>query len=168
MEIPFTAENLAKPWFRAIIGIIFIVVGFIGISSDDMYYNVTRENCIEGEGTLYEMRLDTSSGIHNTSIWIIFDDYEQSLFIHSRCTTDELIDTMLNLEKGTKLKFLHSRDNSNIYELWVDGKQLLDFDTAKEKIDKNISILITISYIILPVGALFFISSFIKFKKKET
>ncbi len=168
MEIPLTVENLSKPWFRAIIGVVIIIAGIFFTNATDIYSDVTRESCIEGEGTIYDLRVDSMQGNGKRGMWIIFDDYEQSLNIHASCSSDELVTIMYKLEKEkTRLKFLHGAENGNIYELWADGKQLLDFETSKKKINNNVSMIVYVGYAFIPIGALLFISSFIKFKKKE-
>ena len=167
MEFTFNAENLSKPWFRALIGVIFIVAVFFCLTSDGVYSGITRESCIEGEGTIYDLRVDSLNGSAKRGMWLVFDDYEQSLTIHSSCSSDELVSAMYEIKKdGTRLRFLHS-EGGTIYELWADGKQLLNFETSREKVDENIAIVKYLGYVLLPVGAVFLISSFIKFNKKE-
>ena len=81
--------------------------------------------------------------------------------------TDELTSTLIGLEKGAKMKILHSNKTSDIYELWANGELLLDFDTAKAKIEENITFLKYFGYVLLPLGAVSFISSFIKKGKNK-
>ena len=169
MEIPLTAENLSKPWFRAVIGIILVIAGFFFTDADGVYKDVTRESCVEGEGTLYDLRVDSLKGNTIRGMWLIFDDYEQSLTIHASCSSDELISTMYKLKKDkTKLSFVHATDNGCIYELWANGEKLLDFETSKEKINNNVSLIKYVGYAFIPLGAVLFLTSFIKFKKKGT
>lgn len=169
MEIPLTIENLAKPWFRAVIGVLLIVAGFFFSNSGDVYDDITRENCVAGDGTIYDLRVDSMNGTQKRGMWIIFDDHDRSLVIHASCSSDELVSTMYKLEKEkTRLKFLYGEENGTIYELWADGKQLLDFETSKEKIDNNVVLIDYIGYVFIPLGALLVISSFIKFKKKAS
>ncbi len=159
MEFEFNAKNLAKPWFRALIGVIFVVAGFFCVTSDDVFSSVTRESCIEGEGTIYDMRVDSSRVNTARGIWLVFNDYEQSLTIHSSCSSDELVSAMYEIKnQGTRLKFLHSEDSGTIYELWADGKQLLDFETSREKVGGNVALVRYAGYVLLPAGALFIIS----------
>ncbi len=170
MELNFNAENLSKPWFRALVGIIFLLAGIGCHVTQDAYAEVTRESCIEAEASIYEMRLDSLSNNMDRSIWLIFDDYEQSLTVHASCASDEVIAALRNLEKGEKVKFLHTEKNGYIYELWVNGELLFDFQTARRMIDENVAIGTMIGYILIPVGALFILSvpviEFIKKVKK--
>lgn len=155
MELTFNVENLSKPWFRALIGIIFIVAGYFCVTSNDVS-GITRESCVEAEATLYELRMDSIKGNSKRGAWLIFDDYDASLTVHSSCATDELTDALIALKKGDKLKFLHS--DTTIYELWANGKLLLDFDTASKKISENVSLVIYMGYILIPAGVLFILS----------
>lgn len=156
MEFEFNAENLSKPWFRLVIGIIFVVAGIFCFT--DMYSGITRENCVEAEVTLYEMRVDLTDTKNSRDIWLIFEDYDDSLNIHPSCVTDEFLSDMLTLKKGAKMKILHSTKNSNIYELWVNDEKWLDFDTANQKINENANLLKYAGYGLVPVGAIFIIS----------
>lgn len=166
MEFQFNAENLSKPWFRAIIGIIFIIAGFLCFTSDNVYSGVTRESCTEVEAGIYEVRPGKIENGRHKGFWVILDDYDVSLNIHPSCVTPELTTVMLDIKKGERVKLLYTDKNSNIYELWVKGEKVLDFDTANKKIQENSSLLKYASYVLLPAGALFLISSFIKKKNK--
>ncbi len=158
MEIPINAETMSKPWFRALLGIICIIAGYLLFTMPDQYSGVTRESCTEAEVTLYELRFgERRNGVPN-GMWLIFDDYDLSLNIHSSCITNELDDAMRSLKKGAKMKILHSNKSSDIYELTVNGKMLLDFDTANKKINENASLGKYISYFLMPVGAVLLIS----------
>ena len=159
MGFEFTAENLSKPWFRLIVGIILVLAGIFCLTNIDMYSGITRESCTEVEVTLYEMRVDISDGrTENQDIRLIFDDYDINLDIHSSCMTDKLMSDMLTLEKGSKMTILHSDKNSSIYELRVNGEVWLDFETAREKIDRNITFVKYAGYVMIPVGVVFIIS----------
>lgn len=166
MELTFNAENLSKPWFRALIGVIFILAGFFCLITQNQHSDITRENCIEAEGHLYELRTSSNKYGGARGMWLIFEDYDMSLNIHSSCATDELTSKMLSFKKGTKMKFLHGSEDANIYELWVNDELLLDFDTAKKKIDENIAIGTYIGYVLLPAGVIFAVSAFFKKGKK--
>lgn len=167
MEFAFTAENLAKPWFRAIVGIILVIAGIVCVTSTSTHPDITREDCIEAEVTLYDLRADSNRiGNGNRGMWLIFDDYD-SFSIHSSCGTDELVSAMFKLKKGTKMTILHTENNGNIYGIWVNGECLLDFDTAKEKIDNNVSMVIYAGYILLPAGAILAVSALFGNKKNK-
>ena len=158
MEIPINAETMSKPWFRALIGIICIIAGYFCFTMPDQYSGVTRESCTEAEVVLYELRMgEMRNGLPN-GMWLIFDDYDLSLDIHSSCVTNELADAMRGLKKGTKMTILHSNSSSNIYELTINGEVLLDFDTANRKINENASLGRYIGYFLMPVGAVLIIS----------
>lgn len=169
MEFSLNAETLSKPWFRAVVGIILIVAGFLAVTSQSNYSGITRENCIEAEVTLYEFRVNSADVKFNRGVWFIFDDYDRSLSLHSSCVSDKLMSDVLKLEKGTEMKVLYSEKNGTIYEMSVNGEQWLDFDTANSEIAGNIAILKYGGYVLLPVGAVLAASAFIKKgKNKET
>ncbi|MBQ8614516.1 MAG: hypothetical protein IJ416_09910 [Ruminiclostridium sp.] len=167
MEISLNAETLSKPWCRALIGIILIAAGIICFTFQNRYSGITRENCTAVETSFSELRTDLATEKSTYRIWLLFEDYDNSLDIHPSCVTDELTSTLIGLEKGAKMKILHSNKTSDIYELWANGELLLDFDTAKAKIEENITFLKYFGYVLLPLGAVSFISSFIKKGKNK-
>lgn len=158
MEFSLSAESLSRPWYRALAGVVLIVIGIAFFTLQKPNSDITREDCTEVEASLYDLRVEWSDDGVTNGIWLIFDDYDKTLDIHSSCVTDELLSDLIDLEKGTRMKFLHSNESSNIYELWVDGEKWLDFDTTKATISGNMAIVKYVSYGLIPVGALLIIS----------
>jgi len=68
------------------------------------------------------------------------------------------------------MKLLVHEKTGIIYELKVDGETWLDFDDARNSIEKNNNIITIVGYIMLGLGAVFTISAIIPliFRKKTS
>lgn len=64
------------------------------------------------------------------------------------------------------MKLLVNEKTNEIYELEVSDELWLDFDTAKQKIDKNLTIVKYVGFVFLPIGAICVITAIIGLLKK--
>lgn len=159
MEIPLNLKTLSNPLARLLLGIVLIIIGTLCFVGQNWYSGITRENCKEVETSLDKVLATRINDTSSHKIELFFEDYDQSLVVHSSCSSVELMSDLLDLEKGTKMTVIHSNKNSNIYELRVNGEVWLDFDTTKAKIDENIAFLKYVGYVLIPIGAILIISA---------
>lgn len=162
MGLSFDLKSLADPKKRLVIGILFLVLGAVSILGQDWYSGVTRENCIQVEAVFEDCKYHSiEEGIDVNNIYLVFEDYGSNLDIHSSCADDRLTQKLFDLKSGTKMKLLVNEKTNEIYELEVEGELWLDFGTAKEKIDKNVTIVKYVGFVALPIGAICFITAVI-------
>ena len=166
MEFSLDSNTLSKPWFRLVIGILLIVLGIVCSMADKWYSGVTRENCTQSDVVLQDVRVELDEDTAEPKVWLIFENYPQTFNIHPSCVSSELTSELLALKNGTTMTIVHSDKNASIYELSVNGKVLLDFDTAKQNIDKNITYVKYAGYAFVPVGAIFIITFIVSAVKK--
>ena len=141
MGISIDLSSLLEPKKRLLIGILLIVLGAMAMGRD-ANSGVTREDCIQVEAIFKDCKYYASSnkGMDSNDIYLVFKDYTSNLDIHSSCADDRLTQRLFDLESGTKMRLLVNQKNLTVFELEVEGDIWLDFDTAKEKIEKNLSI----------------------------
>ena len=165
MSFSFGLRDLADPKKRMIMGVLLIALGLFCMIGKNWYQGMERTDCVEVEATFDECkyRSDADGGIDVNSIYLTFDDYGSDLDIHSSCTKGKLTERLMNLKSGTKMKLLVHEKTGIIYELKVDGETWLDFDDARNSIEKNNNIITIVGYIMLGLGAVFTISAIIPF-----
>ncbi|MBE5944323.1 MAG: hypothetical protein E7258_05330 [Lachnospiraceae bacterium] len=172
MSFSFGLRDLAAPKKRMIMGVLLIALGLFCMIGKNWYQGMERTDCVEVEATFDECkyRSDADGGIDVNSIYLTFDDYGSDLDIHSSCTKGKLTERVMNLKSGTKMKLLVHEKTGIIYELKVDGETWLDFDDARNSIEKNNNIITIVGYIMLGLGAVFTISAIIPliFRKKTS
>ena len=162
MEFSLDFKSFAEPKKRLVLGILLLALGAVCILGQDWYSGVTRENCIQVETVFEECKYHSiEEGIDTNNIYLVFEDYGSNLDIHSSCADDRLTQKLFDLKSGTKMKLLVNETTNEIYELEVDGELWLDFDTSKEKIDKNVTIVKYVGFVVLPIGAICIITAVI-------
>lgn len=162
MEISLDLKSFADPKKRLVLGILLLALGAVCILGQDWYSGVTRENCIQVEAVFEDCKYHSiDDGADVNDIYLVFEDYGSNLDIHSSCADDRLTQRLFDLQSGTKMKLLVNETTNEIYELEVDGELWLDFDRAKEKIDKNVTIVKYVGFAFLPIGAVCLITGVI-------
>jgi len=160
MEFSLDLKSIAEPKKRLVLGLLFLVLGAVCVFGQDWYSGVTRESCKYVEAVFEECKFHTlDEGKNNHDIYLVFEDYGSNLDIHSSCADDQLTQRLFDLPSGTKMNLLVNEKTNEIYELEVEGDIWLDFDTAKEKIDKNVMIVKYAGFVALPIGAICFITA---------
>ena len=154
MGLSFDLRSLANPKKRLVMGILFLVLGAVCVLGQDWYSGVTRENSTQVEAVFEDCKYHSQDrGINTNDIYLVFEDYGSNLDIHPSCADDQLTQRLFDLPSGTKMKLLVNETTNEIYELEVAGDIWLDFDTAKQKIDKNVTIVKYVGFVFLPIGA---------------
>ena len=167
MEFSLDFKSFAEPKKRLVIGILFVVLGAVCIFGQGWYSGVTRENCIQVEAIFEDCKYHSiDDGIDNNNIFLVFEDYGSDLDIHPSYADDRLTQRLFDLPSGTKMKLLVNEKTNEIYELEVSDELWLDFDTAKQKIDKNLTIVKYVGFVFLPIGAICVITAIIGLLKK--
>ena len=162
MVLSFDAKSIADPKKRLVMGILFLILGVVSIFGQDWYSGVTRESCTQVEAVFKDCKYYShDGGINTNNIYLTFEDYASNLDIHPSCADDRLTQRLYDLPSGTKMKLLINENTNNIYELEVAGDIWLDFDTAKEKIDKNVTIVKYVGFVLFPLGIICLITAVI-------
>lgn len=172
MSFSFGLRDLADPKKRLIMGVMFIALGVFCVIGKGWYNGIERTDCVMVDVTFDDCkyRSDGDGGIDVHNVYLTFDDYSSDLDIHSSCANDKLIEKLMNLKSGTNMKLLINDKTKTVYEIKVGGEIWLDFEDAKEAIEKNINIIQIVAYVLLVVGVVLIISATIPliFRKKTS
>ncbi len=163
MSFSFGLRDLLDPMKRLIMGVLLIALGIFCMIGRNWYQGMERSDCAVVEATFDDCkyRSDGDGGIDVNSVYLTFDDYSSDLDIHTSCADNELIERLMDLKSGAKMKLLVHEKTGIIYELKVNGETWLDFDDARSSIEKNNNIITIVGYIMLGLGVVFAISAII-------
>ena len=163
MSFSFGLRDLLDPMKRLIMGVLLIALGIFCMIGKNWYQGMERSDCAVVEATFDDCKYhsDSDGGIDVNSVYLTFDDYGSDLDIHTSCAGDELIERLMDLKSGAKMKLLVHEKTKIIYELKVNGETWLDFDDARASIEKNNNIITIVGYIMLGLGVIFAISAII-------
>lgn len=161
MGFSIDLSSILEPKKRLLMGILFIVFGVIAVWGKDGNSGVTREDCIRVEAVFKDCRYYASGGdgIDTNDIYLVFEDYNSNLYLHSSCANDRLTQRLFDLKAGAKMRLLVNERTNTVYELEVEGDTWLDFDTAKEKIENNLNILGHVGKVLFVAGIICFITA---------
>ena len=163
MTLSLDLKSMLNPVHRLVVGVIFIILGILSVTGLEWYTGTTREQCLPVTAEFKSCKFhSTQTDYRSDSIYLTFTDHDDR-DIHSSCLTAELEQKLFDLKAGTKITMLVNENTNTIYELKANGETLLDFDTAKKTIDKNVTIVKYLGYVFLPFGGLCAVSAVIQF-----
>lgn len=128
---------------------------------------IEPEEAIYTEATFDSYRETFSKGRIN-GITVFFDDYDQ-LFIERACINAELRNALKDIAPGAKVVLMIHPNSEAILDMRVNGKMLLEFYDAREKItaEKNDFVLFGIFFYGLALYAVISLVQRIRQKKKN-
>ncbi len=173
MEFSLDKQTIADPVKRFFFGLLMVVLCIVFTHVLDFDSGVSRENCLQVEATLDKCKSRSSQTTQGGfTYYLTFEDHDNDYIIHSSCAKGHLIEDLFDLHSGAAIRLLVNESTATIYELEVNDEIWLEFDDAKQQIEKNLQIGRYIIYVCFAVGAVCIISSGVSFilkkcKKKE-
>ncbi len=110
-----------------IVGILAIIMGTVFILSQNENTPVTRE-----EATVYVGEFESYDSARNYSDLNFSDGTTLSVYPHTE--TQDFIDTMNSLPRGTRLHVLINPNNDYVAEIKTDTVEILNFESSQQRI----------------------------------
>ena len=134
--MPVNVSKLSKRtqgWICIITGLIVGTVFTFGMQ----YWNspITKNEAMYTEAVFSSYEEVYKNGSVNELI-IHFENYDD-LSIHNTCCSQQVIDGIRSLKQGDKLKIYYHPKSGNIMELLCNGKAILQFEDASQRLSRN-------------------------------
>ena len=127
-----------------VIAIVGIILGLFFIISQNANTPIPRSEAVSYSGEFKEYEVQ-----HNYETIYFKDGSSYNVYPHT--TTRAFRDTMMSLEKYTKLYILVNPNNDCVVEIKTDTEELLNFETSQKEIDSYDN-----GYIVIGIIACFF------------
>lgn len=146
-----------------------LVVAAMAICMGVFFIVSQRENkpIERAEAISYSGTFQRYESLENYCTIYFEDGSEYSVYPHTE--SEEFRQTMMSLDKGTKLYILVNPNNECVIEIKTDTEELLNFELSQEAIDKYDNGYIAIGYFSLAAGVFFIIYPICSanYKRKE-
>ncbi len=134
--MPVNVSKLSKRaqgWICIITGLIVGTVFTFGMQ----YWNspITKDEAMYTEAVFSSYEEVYKNGSINELI-IHFENYDD-LSIHNTCCSQQVIDGIRSFKQREKLKIYYHPKSGNIMELLCNGKAILQFEDASQRLSRN-------------------------------